>query len=40
MAWALDSERPIYTKILERIQIDIISGNYKTGEIFTSGSLE
>lgn len=32
MAWALDSERPIYTQILERIQIDIISGIYKPGE--------
>ncbi|MCR1839540.1 GntR family transcriptional regulator [Murimonas intestini] len=32
MAWALDSERPIYTQILERIQIDIISGTYKPGE--------
>ena len=32
MAWALDSERRIYTQILERIQIDIISGTYKPGE--------
>lgn len=32
MAWALDSERPIYTQILERIKLDIISGKYKPGD--------
>ncbi|MCI7792350.1 MAG: GntR family transcriptional regulator [Lachnospiraceae bacterium] len=32
MAWVLNSDRPIYTQILERIQTRIISGIYKPGE--------
>lgn len=32
MAWALDSERPIYAQIIERVQLDIITGHYKPGE--------
>lgn len=31
MAWKLNSERPIYAQIIERITIDIISGNYLPG---------
>ena len=32
MAWVPNSDRPIYTQILERIQTRIISGIYKPGE--------
>ncbi|HEY9575865.1 MAG TPA: GntR family transcriptional regulator [Lachnospiraceae bacterium] len=32
MAWKLDSQRPIYLQIVERIQYDIVSGRYKPGE--------
>ena len=32
MAWNLSSERPIYAQIIERIQLDIISGNYAPGD--------
>ncbi|MCQ2577635.1 MAG: GntR family transcriptional regulator [Treponema sp.] len=32
MAWNLDSDRPIFTQIVERIQLDIISGIYKPGD--------
>ena len=32
MAWELNSDRPIYTQILEIIQTRIISGIYKPGE--------
>lgn len=28
MAWNLDSDRPIFLQIVERIQMDIISGKY------------
>lgn len=31
MAWNLDSDRPIYAQILERIEIQIVSGIYKPG---------
>ena len=31
MAWNLDSSRPIYTQIVERISLDIIAGKYKPG---------
>lgn len=31
MAWNLDSDRPIYTQILEEIQLRIITGQYKPG---------
>lgn len=32
MAWTLDSGRPIYAQIIERVQLDIITGHYKPGE--------
>ncbi len=32
MAWTLDSDRPIFLQIVERIQMDIISGYYKPGD--------
>lgn len=31
MAWTLDSDRPIYAQILERIQMQIVSGIYQPG---------
>ncbi|MBQ9927882.1 MAG: GntR family transcriptional regulator [Lachnospiraceae bacterium] len=31
MAWNLDSDRPIYTQILERMEMQIVSGIYKPG---------
>ncbi len=32
MPWDLDSDRPIFMQILERIQMDIVSGKYQPGE--------
>ncbi len=32
MPWNLDSDRPIFIQIVERIQVDIVSGRYKAGE--------
>lgn len=32
MAWNLDSDRPIFVQIIERIQMDIVSGAYRPGE--------
>lgn len=32
MAWNLDSDRPIFLQIVERIQMDIISGKYEPGD--------
>lgn len=32
MPWNLDSGRPIYAQIIERVQLDIITGHYKPGE--------
>lgn len=32
MAWTLDSGRPIYAQIIERVQLAIITGHYKPGE--------
>lgn len=32
MPWNLDSERPIYFQLIERITMDIISGVYQPGE--------
>lgn len=32
MAWNLNSDRPIYTQILEKIQMQIVSGVYQPGE--------
>lgn len=31
MSWNLNSERPIYAQIMERITMDIISGIYAPG---------
>lgn len=31
MAWTLDSDRPIYAQIVERIQMQIVSGYYAPG---------
>ena len=31
MAWTLDSDRPIFLQLVERIQMDIIAGRYKPG---------
>jgi len=32
MAWNLDSDRPIYTQLLEHIQLQIVSGRYQPGD--------
>ncbi len=32
MPWNLNSERPIFSQIMERIQLDIIAGRYQPGE--------
>lgn len=32
MSWELNSERPIYAQIIEKVMIDIVSGLYKPGE--------
>lgn len=32
MAWNLDSDRPIYAQILERMQMRIVAGIYQPGE--------
>lgn len=32
MPWNLDSDRPIFIQILERIRMNIISGKYQSGE--------
>lgn len=32
MTWNLDSSRPIYAQIVEKIQLDIVSGRYKPKE--------
>lgn len=32
MAWNLSSDRPIFLQIVERIQMDIISGKYRPGD--------
>lgn len=32
MPWDLDSDRPIFMQIVERIELDIISGKYKSGD--------
>ena len=33
MAWNLNSDRPIFIQIVERIEMDIISGKYKPGDM-------
>ncbi len=32
MSWNLDSSRPIYLQIIERVQMDIITGRYQPGD--------
>lgn len=32
MAWNLDSDRPIYAQIVEKIQLQIVSGHYTPGD--------
>ena len=32
MAWTLDSDRPIFLQIVERIQTDIVAGRYQPGD--------
>lgn len=32
MAWNLDADKPIYTQLVEIIQMQIISGKYKAGD--------
>lgn len=32
MAWNLDSDRPIYAQIVEKVQMQIVSGFYKPGD--------
>lgn len=32
MKWILDSDRPVYIQLIEQIQAEIISGNYKPGD--------
>lgn len=32
MTWNLNSDRPIYTQILEKIQVQIVAGIYQPGE--------
>ena len=32
MAWNLDSDRPIYAQIVEKLQMQIVSGYYKPGD--------
>lgn len=32
MAWTLDFDRPIFLQLVERIQMDIIAGRYKSGD--------
>ena len=32
MPWNLDSSRPIYLQIIERVQMDIITGPYQPGD--------
>lgn len=32
MKWILDSDRPVYIQLIEQIQAEIISGNFKPGD--------
>lgn len=32
MSWNLDSSRPIYAQIIEKISLDIVSGKYQPGD--------
>ena len=37
MPWNLDSSRPIYLQIIERVQMDIITGRYQPRDKLPSG---
>ena len=37
MPWNLDSSRPIYLQIIERVQLDSITGRYQPGDKLPSG---
>ena len=39
MAWTLDSDRPIFLQIVERIQTDIVSGRYQPGDLAAEASV-
>lgn len=32
MSWNLDSSRPIYSQIIEKVSLDIVSGKYQPGD--------
>lgn len=32
MSWNLDSSRPIYAQIIEKVSLDIVSGKYQPGD--------
>ena len=32
MPWVLDTDRPIYAQLVEKIQLDIVSGRYEAGD--------
>ena len=32
MEWKLDSTRPIYSQIIEKVELDIIAGRYRPGQ--------
>ena len=32
MAWSLNADRPIYSQIVERLETQIVSGQYKPGD--------
>lgn len=32
MAWNMDNSRPIYAQLVERLQVQIVSGRYRPGE--------
>ncbi len=36
MAWEFENNRPVYTQLLDKIQMMIISGKYKPGDRFTA----
>lgn len=36
MTWILDSDRPIYTQIIEKLSLDIVSGVYAPGQKISS----
>ncbi len=36
MAWILDADKPIYAQLVEIIQMQIVSGQYKAGDKFPS----